>query len=100
MGRIFAVAACWRDGQKSPSAGRRQRPALNTQRCGAKWPMGCTSSAVRLTAVLARSSVLWRWKGGESTQPKDGAVLNRVERPAFMDTGLPGFGSAGFFGNW
>ena len=72
-----------RRGQKSPSAGRRRRPAGNTPRCGAKLPMGCTSSAVTMPA--AGSSALWRGKGGESLNPKTaGAVLRLLEGPAFL----------------
>ena len=56
-----------RIGQKSPSTGRRRRPETSTPRCGAKRPMGCTSSAVGTAA--ARSSVLRRWR---VPQPKDG----------------------------
>ena len=77
-----------RRGQKSPSAGRRRRPALATPRCGAKLPMGCTSSAVTMAAVTmaaAGSSALWRGKGGESLNPKTaGAVLRQPERLAFL----------------
>ena len=63
-----------RRGQKSPSAGRRRRPALITARCGAMRPMGCTSSAVR---TAARSSVLRRWR---VPQPKDGRSCAEATR--------------------
>ena len=73
-----------RRGQKSPSAGWRRRPAGNTPRCGAKLPMGCTSSAVWITTA-AGSSVLGRGKGRESLNPKTaGAVLRLPEGPAFL----------------
>ena len=77
-----ALVSRRRRGQKSPSAGRRRRPALATPRCGAKLPMGCTSSAVTMAAW---SSVLRRGKGGESLNPKTaGAVLRQPERLAFL----------------
>ena len=50
-----------------PPAGRRRGNARATPRCGAKRPMGCTSSAVLPAA--ARSLVLRRWR---VPQPKDG----------------------------
>ena len=53
-----------RRGQKSPSTGRRRRNEKSTPRCGAKRPMGCTSSAVGSAA--ARSSVLRQWRGSAS----------------------------------
>ena len=78
-----------RRGQKSPSAGRRRQAAKTTRPYGAKLPMGCTSSAVRMAAVAAasaaRSSVLPRGKGGESLNPKTaGAVPRPLERIAFL----------------
>ena len=63
-----------RIGQKSPPAGRRRRPVRATPRCGAKRPMGCTSSAV---TTAARSSVLRRWR---VPQPKDGRSCAEATR--------------------
>ena len=73
-----------RRGQKSPPAGRRRRAEKATPRCGAKRPMGCTSSAV---GPAARSSVLRRWR---VPQPKDGRSCAEATRtPCISLTARP-----------